>query len=102
MSRKVLAKKVLGFKSVHVTPHFLGNSPACTLENTVYPIYVLVCFIHVAIYEAFIKLLDVNGIAIIIMILGEQQHLNFLTIIAIRLYTRNYYNNFGRVTASHF
>jgi hypothetical protein len=102
MSRKVLVRKVLSFKSVHVTPHFLGNSPACTLENTVCPIYVLVCFIPVAIYEASIKLLDVNEVAIIIMILGEQHHLNFLTIIAIGLYTRNYHNNFGRATASHF
>jgi hypothetical protein len=45
MSGKVLASKVLGFKSIHVTPsHFLGNSPACTLKNTIYLIFCIGLF----------------------------------------------------------
>jgi hypothetical protein len=51
---------------------------------------------------ASIKLLDVNEVAIIIMILGEPHHPNFLMIIASGLHTRNYHHNFGRATTSHF
>jgi hypothetical protein len=72
MSGKVLARKVLGFKCVRCDPpHFPGSSSACILENAVYPISVLVCYISGAIKGASIKLLDVNEVAIIIMILGS-------------------------------
>jgi hypothetical protein len=55
-------------------PHFLGNSHVCTLKNAG---YVLVCYIPGAIKGASIKLLNVNEIAIIIIILGEPQHPHF-------------------------
>jgi hypothetical protein len=39
MSRKVLARKVLGFKYDLMTSlHCPGNSLGCTLKNVVYPI----------------------------------------------------------------
>jgi hypothetical protein len=58
-------------------PHFPGNSAGCTLENALYTISILVCFIPWAIYGASIKLLDVNEVAIIMIILGEPNHPNF-------------------------
>jgi hypothetical protein len=54
-----------------------------------------------AIYGTSIKLLNINEIAIIIIILGEPQHSNFLMIIAPGLHTRNYHNNFRRATTSY-
>jgi hypothetical protein len=78
MSGKVLARKVLGFKCVRCDPpHFPRSSSACILENAVYPILVLVCYIPGAIKGASIKLLDVNEVEIIMIILGEPQHPNF-------------------------
>jgi hypothetical protein len=46
---------------------------------------------------ASIKLLDVNEVAIIIIIFGEPQHPNFVMIIASGLHIRNYQNNLENV-----
>jgi hypothetical protein len=83
-------------------PHFSGNSPDCTLEKC--------CLLHLGIgllYSwghlwASIKVLDVNEVAIIMIILGEPKHPNFSIIIASGLYSRNYHNNYGRAKASYF
>jgi hypothetical protein len=60
-------------------PHFHRNSPDCTLENAIYPIYIFVFFLLLFLSHlwASIKLLDVNEVAIIMIILGEPKRLNF-------------------------
>jgi len=77
MSEKILVKKVLEFKSVHVTPLTSWELTYLYLGEHCLPIFVLACFILEAIYRASIKLLDVNEITIIIIILGKPQHSNF-------------------------
>jgi hypothetical protein len=69
MSRKVLARKVLGFKSVQVTPlTFLGTHLVAPWRMLFIP-------------------LDVNEVAIIIIILGESHHPNFRIISAYSMIT---------------
>jgi hypothetical protein len=78
MSRKVLARKVLGFKCVQVTPlTFLGTHLVAPWKMLFTPFrYWFVIFLGL-LKGASIKLLDVNEVAIIMIILREPQHPNF-------------------------
>jgi hypothetical protein len=77
MSRKVLARKDLGFKCVQVTPLTFLGTHLVALEKCCLPnlgIGLLYSWGHL---WASIKLLDVNEVAIIMIILGEPKHPNF-------------------------
>jgi hypothetical protein len=83
-----MARKVLGFKSVHCDPpHFHGNLLVLYLGE-----FCLLHF-HISLFYfwdflwASIQLIDVNEVVIIIIFLGEPQHPNFRIIITSELYT---------------
>jgi hypothetical protein len=75
---KFWLRKVLGFKCVHVTPlTFLGTHLVAPWKMLFTPfMYWFVIFLGL-LNGVSIKLLDVNEVAIIMIILGEPQHPNF-------------------------
>jgi len=87
LSTNTMSRKVLGFKSVHVTPSLSWELTWLYLGE-----FCLLHF-HIGLFYsrdyllASIQLLDVNEVVIIIIILRKPHHPNFKIIITSRLYT---------------